>query len=80
MQLQDDLLRVDERAVTVASPEVGQDDHARDRRVGAPQRGEGVALDLHYNLQNCQISHAEDDPKVGILIGAPVGLCPPIFE
>ena len=53
-------LRVEERAVSTASPEVDEDDHACDGRVGTPQRGEGVALDLHYNQENYQVGRAED--------------------
>src|SRR5580704_11795763 len=48
-------LRVEEWAVSVALPEIGQDDHACDRRIGTPQRGEGVALDLHYSQENRQV-------------------------
>src|SRR5271165_987226 len=51
---------VGERAVFAACPEVVEDDYTCDRRVGAPQRGEGVALERHYNQENGQVSGAEN--------------------
>ena len=42
-------LRVQERSVSAASPEVGEDDHTCDRRVRAPQRGERVPFKRQNN-------------------------------
>src|SRR5271155_1514400 len=55
------LLGIEEWAVSVAFPEVGEDDHAGYCRIGTPQRGEGVALDLHYCQEDYQVRRAEDD-------------------
>src|ERR1700733_3711956 len=66
MELGNGLLGVEERAFTVASPEVGEDDHAGDGGVGTPKRGEGVALDLHYNQEDCQVGCTEEDHRLDL--------------
>lgn len=54
------ILGIQERPLSVASPEVGENDHTCNRRVRTPQRGECVSLDLHYNQQYRQVCRAED--------------------
>jgi hypothetical protein len=59
--LKTDSLRVPKRAFRVASPEVGEDDYARDGRVRTPQGGECVSLDLHDDEQYRQVCGSEQD-------------------
>src|SRR5208282_6872371 len=54
------LLRVEERPVAVASPEVAEDDHTSNCGVRTPQRGECVPLDLHHNQEDRQVCRAKD--------------------
>src|ERR1700690_2383728 len=53
-------LRVDERPLFGASPEVAKDDHAGDRRIRAPKRSERVPLERHYDQQYREVRRAED--------------------
>ncbi len=53
-------LRVAEGPVLRASPEVGEDDHTCDRRVGTPERGERVALKRQDSQENNQVRRPED--------------------
>ena len=59
-------LRVEKWPLAVASPEVAKNNYARNRRVCAPERGEGVTLDLHHHQKNCQVGRAEDDHRLDL--------------
>src|SRR6202008_3785543 len=52
-------LGIEERPVSVAAPEVAENDDTSDRRVCTPKGREGVPLELHYNQENCQVCSAE---------------------
>jgi hypothetical protein len=54
------LLRVQERPLFDASPEISEDNHTSDRRIRTPQRGKCVTLELHYNQENHQVCRAEN--------------------
>ena len=60
MEFQVGVPRVEKRPEPATFPEIGENDHACDGCVGTPERGEGIALDHHYNQENRQVCRAED--------------------
>lgn len=54
-------MRVEERPVSAASPEVAKDDDTGDSRVRAPHRGKGISLDCVDNQENCQVCRSKDN-------------------
>ena len=57
-------LGIEERPLSVAAPEVGENDETSDRRVCTPKGGERVPLELHYNQEITRFAA----PKITIIL------------
>jgi hypothetical protein len=50
--------------VSVAAPEVGENDHTSDRRICTPKRGERISLELHHDQSIARFAV----PKITIIL------------